>query len=182
MSFSGSAAGASFGVIVLADATAPQREGTFVGLSPEYNRFYVDKSRSTQRNATPPVFKDVMTAPLDGAATELTVFVDGRVVEVFVGGRALTTLVYPSLSSSTQLGLFMRCSQDEASSDASVTASATAWHSAGSRCGSAAALYQQGTVGRQSVPHSPRPLRSAACTPHTPHRSLRTSDQRRLRR
>ena len=115
----GGGGGVSFGVTVLASASG--EEATAIGVSANRTCFFVDKTRSTQRVATPPVFKDFMTAPLPTAApgastsintpatTNITAFVDGRVLEAFVEGRVISTLVYPSLNSSTELGLFMRC-------------------------------------------------------------------------
>jgi sucrose-6-phosphate hydrolase SacC (GH32 family) len=129
------AAGVSFGLTVLASVSG--EEVTAVGLTRDRAHFYVDKTRSTLRNATPPVFKDLMTAPLSTAGpsatisaaavtTNITVFVDGRVVETFVEGRVISTLVYPSLNTSTQLGLFMRCANNSGGHE-SVTASVRAW-------------------------------------------------------
>lgn len=119
------ATGHSFGVSVLASASGD--EATAIGVSADH--FYVDKTRSTMLNAAPPVFKDLMTAPLGSsstsATTNLTVFVDGRVVETFVKGRALSTLVYPSKNASTRLRLFMRCADDD--SGVGVVASVRAW-------------------------------------------------------
>jgi hypothetical protein len=45
----------SFGVRVL----APNEQATAIGVSGDQAQFYVDKTRSTLRNATPPVFKDI---------------------------------------------------------------------------------------------------------------------------
>jgi hypothetical protein len=131
------AAGLSFGVSVLASASG--EEATAIGVSGDGAQFYVDKTRSTLRNSTPPVFRDLMTAPLPAArlaaatdvasTTNLTVFVDGRVVEAFVEGRVISTLVYPSRNSSTELRLFMRCDAGAtgAGGGSSVTASVRAW-------------------------------------------------------
>lgn len=102
--------GASYGVSILSSASGD--ESTIVGM--DGKRFFVDKRNSTLRNATPPVFKDLMIvdhASNVSSATQLRVFVDGRVVEVFLGGKALTTMVYPQSNASTKLGLFMRCDE-----------------------------------------------------------------------
>eukprot|EP01051_Picozoa_sp_SAG22_P012871 SAG22_NODE_1379_length_4547_cov_8.497752_5_plen_596_part_00 len=108
--------GATFGVSVLAGAHPPQQhEVTLIGLGEK--RFFVDKTKSTLRNSTPPVFLDVMTVPLDVTAENMTLFVDGRVVEIFVAGKALSTLVYPSSNASTKLGLFMRCPAGDPTGD-----------------------------------------------------------------
>ena len=102
-----------------------------------------DKRNSTLRNATPPVFKDLMMVVHVSNvswATQLRIFVDGRVVEVFLGGKALTTMVYPQSNASTKLGLFMRCDEtvgvgrsdarvpgNNDSSEASIKARVEAW-------------------------------------------------------
>ena len=122
-----SASGASYGLSVLGSASGD--EVTRIGVSAD--SFVVDKRNSTLRNATPPVFKDLMTADRTPAnAAQVAVFVDGRVVETYVDAKVLTTLVYPQSNASTKLGLFMRC--DGAAADggdgaASVAAAVSAW-------------------------------------------------------
>ena len=119
-----SASGASYGLSVLGSASGD--EVTRIGVSAD--SFVVDKRNSTLRNATPPVFKDLMTADRTPAtAAQVAVFVDGRVVETFVDAKALTTLVYPQSNASTKLGLFMRCDGSAADDAASVAAEVSAW-------------------------------------------------------
>jgi hypothetical protein len=120
--------------------SADGKEITEVGV--DFSNLFVNKTQSTERTPELPVMKNYMTAPYIIASDEpvlanLTVFLDGRVVESFVGGVPLTTLVYPKHNSSTLLGLFMRCggsSDDEGESErakplpqSSVTVDVQAW-------------------------------------------------------
>lgn len=102
----------SFGVSVLGSADG--KEITEIGLDGMH--LFVNKTKSTERSPEPPIVKNYLTAPLasngsgGGATTSaLTIFLDGRVIESFVDGVPLTTLVYPKHKNSTLLGLFMRC-------------------------------------------------------------------------
>eukprot|EP01046_Picozoa_sp_COSAG06_P057464 COSAG06_NODE_11212_length_1544_cov_1.931488_2_plen_273_part_00 len=121
---SAAASGASYGLSVLGSASGD--EVTRIGVSSD--SFVVDKRNSTLRNATPPVFKDLMTADrAPASAAQVAVYVDGRVVETYVDGKVLTTLVYPQSNASTRLGVFMRCGGVAADGTATVVGAVSAW-------------------------------------------------------
>ena len=97
---------AAFGIRVLSSLNGS--EATEVGINRTDS--FVNKTVSTRRNATPPIFLDVMKAPTSSdLSRSIAVFADGQLLESFFDGKALTTQVFPSSEVSTHFGLFMRC-------------------------------------------------------------------------
>merc|ERR1712060_690045 len=108
-------AGVSFGVHLLASADGSER--TAIGISTARNVAFVDKRNSTHRDAVPPVFKDLISADHSVALysiANVTIYVDGHVVEAFFDGKVISSLVYPNSVDSTRMGLFLQCTSGEA--------------------------------------------------------------------
>eukprot|EP01046_Picozoa_sp_COSAG06_P011838 COSAG06_NODE_681_length_13133_cov_6.625547_15_plen_139_part_00 len=82
----------SFGLEVLGDAGRPSNrssgERTLVGYDMKASAGLIDRTQASLRPAAPPVFKDILSAPMpiesNRTTMGMTVFVDGRVIEAYL--------------------------------------------------------------------------------------------------